>query len=53
MRSSPPTIRAAKIPKPSSRDIEKGFQGRNYEVIVDRREAIERAIGLAQRATSC
>ncbi len=30
------------------RDIEKGFQGNNYEVIVDRHEAIERAVALAQ-----
>lgn len=30
------------------RDIEKGFQGKNYEVVVDRREAIERAIAIAQ-----
>ena len=29
-------------------DIEKGFQGKNYEVIVDRRQAIERAVALAQ-----
>ncbi len=29
-------------------DIEKGFHKRNYEVVVDRREAITRAIGLAQ-----
>ena len=28
--------------------IEKGFQGKNYEVILDRREAIERAVSLAQ-----
>lgn len=27
--------------------IEKGFQGRNYEVVLDRRAAIERAISLA------
>ncbi len=30
------------------RDIEKGFQGDNYEVVIDRREAIERAVALAQ-----
>ena len=30
------------------RDIEKGFQGKNYEVVVDRREAIVRAVSLAQ-----
>ena len=30
------------------RDIEQGFQGKNYEVVVDRREAIERAVSLAQ-----
>ena len=30
------------------RDIQKGFQGNNYEVVVDRREAIERAVALAQ-----
>ena len=30
------------------RDIKKGFQGKNYEVVVDRREAIERAVALAQ-----
>ncbi len=30
------------------RDIQKGFQGNNYEVVVDRREAIERAVTLAQ-----
>ena len=29
-------------------DIEKGFQGKNYEVVVDRKQAIERAVGLAQ-----
>lgn len=29
-------------------DIEKGFQGKSYEVIVDRRQAIERAVALAQ-----
>ncbi len=29
-------------------DIEKGFQGKNYEVVVDRRQAIERAVALAQ-----
>ena len=29
-------------------DIEKGFQGKSYEMIVDRRQAIERAVGLAQ-----
>ena len=30
------------------RDIERGFQGNNYETVVDRREAIERAVALAQ-----
>ena len=30
------------------RDIRKGYQGDNYEVVVDRREAIERAVTLAQ-----
>ena len=30
------------------RDIEKGFQGKNYEVVIDRREAIERAVSFAQ-----
>ncbi len=30
------------------RDIEKGFHGHNYEAVVDRREAIERAVGMAQ-----
>ena len=30
------------------RDIEKGFQGHNYEKIVDRAAAIRRAIGMAQ-----
>lgn len=30
------------------RDIKKGYQGNNYEVVVDRREAIERAVSLAQ-----
>jgi UDP-N-acetylmuramoyl-L-alanyl-D-glutamate--2,6-diaminopimelate ligase len=34
-------------PAAITRDIEKGFQNQKYEVIVDRREAIERAIGLA------
>ena len=29
-------------------DIETGFQGDHYEVVVDRREAIERAVSLAQ-----
>ncbi len=29
-------------------DIKKGFQGKNYEVVIDRREAIERAVSLAQ-----
>ncbi len=29
-------------------DIEKGFQGKNYEVVIDRRQAIERAVALAQ-----
>jgi UDP-N-acetylmuramoyl-L-alanyl-D-glutamate--2,6-diaminopimelate ligase len=34
-------------PAAITQDIEKGFQGTKYEVILDRREAIERAIGLA------
>ena len=29
-------------------DVEKGFQGRNYEKIVDRAGAIQRAVGMAQ-----
>jgi UDP-N-acetylmuramoyl-L-alanyl-D-glutamate--2,6-diaminopimelate ligase len=35
-------------PAAITRDIEKGFQGGKYEVILDRRAAIERAIGLAE-----
>ena len=35
-------------PESIIQDVEKGFSGNNYEVIVDRRAAIERAIGLAQ-----
>ena len=34
-------------PEAIIRDIEKGFQKRGYEVIVDRRQAIERAVSLA------
>ncbi len=34
-------------PQAITRSIEKGFQGGNYEVIIDRRAAIERAISLA------
>ena len=34
-------------PEAIIRDIEKGFQKRGYELIVDRREAIERAVSLA------
>jgi UDP-N-acetylmuramoyl-L-alanyl-D-glutamate--2,6-diaminopimelate ligase len=35
-------------PQAIIRDIEKGFQKRGYEVVVDRRQAIERAVALAQ-----
>ena len=35
-------------PEAIIRDIEKGFQKRGYEVVVDRRQAIERAVSLAQ-----
>ncbi len=35
-------------PEAIIRDIEKGFSNRGYEVVVDRRAAIERAIALAQ-----
>ena len=35
-------------PEAIIRDIEKGFQKRGYEVVVDRQKAIERAVSLAQ-----
>ena len=35
-------------PEAIIRDVENGFQGRNYEKIVDRNLAIHRAIGMAQ-----
>lgn len=35
-------------PEAITTEIEKGFTGRNYEVVTDRRLAIERAISLAQ-----
>jgi UDP-N-acetylmuramoyl-L-alanyl-D-glutamate--2,6-diaminopimelate ligase len=35
-------------PEAIIREIEKGFAGRNYEILADRREAIKRAIALAR-----
>jgi UDP-N-acetylmuramoyl-L-alanyl-D-glutamate--2,6-diaminopimelate ligase len=35
-------------PEAIIRDIEAGFQGKNYEKIIDRKQAITRAIGMAQ-----
>ena len=40
-------------PEAILQDIEKGFQGRNFEKIVDRALAIQRAISMAQSVTSC